>query len=258
MAGVAPLYPRFDSLGLLASSLVDIEKVAGLLLGQNALHDSSQSAARDAARDAVHRIAVLDDAALADVQTEVTTGYRHCVALLQALPEVEICEGPKIGWTAMARAAFWEVAHEFAARSAGRMPGYHALQDIEGELARVLAKAVSRPETMLADGRVLIQQSASRLQYCLQEAEAVLTPTCAQSAPFVHEDPVNHIAAFTAPANAAGLPAVAWSQRLTTGRTMSLQLIGRYGDDLKLLQLAARVQRRLDREQRSYPAASPH
>jgi Asp-tRNA(Asn)/Glu-tRNA(Gln) amidotransferase A subunit family amidase len=56
---------------------------------------------------------------------------------------------------------------------------------------------------------------------------------------------VSHIAAFTAPANAAGLPAVVWSQRLATG-PLSLQLIGRYGDDLRLLGLASRVQRHLD------------
>jgi Asp-tRNA(Asn)/Glu-tRNA(Gln) amidotransferase A subunit family amidase len=57
---------------------------------------------------------------------------------------------------------------------------------------------------------------------------------------------VNHIAAFTAPANAAGLPAVVWTQRLAAGR-LSLQLIGRYGDDLRLLDLASRVQRHFDR-----------
>jgi len=260
MAGVAPLYPRFDSLGLLAPSLADIENVARLTLGDNAPPGASQSAVLDAGHDPARRIAVLDDAALADVQTEVATAYRHCVALLEESREIESRAAPRLDWTALAHAAFWEVAHEFAECSADASPGsrapgygapgygapgYRPLHDIDGELGRVLAKAASRPATKLADGRILIQQSASGLTRCLHEAEAVLTPTCPQSAPPVQENPVSHIAAFTAPANAAGLPAVVWSQRLATG-PLSLQLIGRYGDDLRLLGLASRVQRHLD------------
>jgi Asp-tRNA(Asn)/Glu-tRNA(Gln) amidotransferase A subunit family amidase len=270
MAGVAPLYPDFDSVGLLALSLSDIENVAGLLLEENAPPGHSQSAVHDAGLDPARRIAVLDDAALADVQAEVATGYRQCVSLLEESGWMQGCAAPQLDWAAMARAAFWEVAHEFAERSAGASPrhrasghgasgygapGYRPLHDIDGELGRVLAKAASRPASKLADGRILIEQSASRLKHCLQEAEAVLTPTCPQSAPSVHEDPVSHIAAFTAPANAAGLPAVAWSQRLASG-PLSLQLIGRYGDDLRLLGLASRVQRHLELISRTYTAGS--
>jgi aspartyl-tRNA(Asn)/glutamyl-tRNA(Gln) amidotransferase subunit A len=245
-AGVAPLYPNFDSVGLLAPSLADIAYVAELMLGQKTPHDTSPHAAQNAGHDAVSRIAVLDDAALAEVQTEVATGYRHCAALLHELLEGEIRCAPPLDWIAAARAAFWEVAHGFAQCSAGGTAGFHALHDIDGDLGRLLANAASRPAAALAAGRTLIQESASRLEHCLQDSEALLTPTCPQSAPSVHENPVNHIAAFTAPANAAGLPAVVWTQRLAAGR-LSLQLIGRYGDDLRLLDLASRVQRHFDR-----------
>jgi Asp-tRNA(Asn)/Glu-tRNA(Gln) amidotransferase A subunit family amidase len=260
MAGIAPLYPRFDSVGFLAASLADIVHVAAVMLGRNTPHGTARSAVGDAELNAVCRISVLDDAALDAVQMEVATGYRQCTLLLQELREIEICAAPPLDWTALARAAFWEVAHEFAECSAGAslgsgtaghraLPGYRSLLDIDGDLGRVLAKAISRPATKLADGRILIQHSASRLQHCLHGAEAVLTPTCPQNAPSVHEDPVNHIAAFTAPANAAGLPAVVWRQRLAAAGAQSLQLIGRHGDDLKLLDLALRVQRHLDRQQ---------
>ncbi len=237
-AGVAPLYPRFDSVGLLAASLTDIAHVAGLLLGE----DAPPGPARDAmpphtGQDAVRRIAVLDGTALLEVDTEVARRYRDCVALLEESSVIQSCAGPRLDWTAIARAAFWEVAHEFAQCSVG---------DIDGELGRVLAKAAARPAEKLGEGRTLIQESASRLNRCLHGAEAVLTPTCPQSAPSIDEDPVNHIAAFTAPANAAGLPAVAWTQRLAAGGTLSLQLIGRHGDDLRLIELASCVQRHLD------------
>ena len=74
----------------------------------------------------------------------------------------------------------------------------------------------------------------------------MLTPACPQGAPRIAEDPPNTVAAFVAPANLAGLPAVAWTQRLGPELEVSLQLIGRSGEDLRLLGLASRVQRLLD------------
>ena len=266
-AGVAPLYPRFDSVGLLAASLTDIAYAAVLLLGEEVPPQFARDAVPHAGHDAVRRIAVLDDTALLEVDAEVAGRYRDCVALLAQARHIDRCAAPWLEWTAMARAAFWEVAHDFARCSTGAGApgygapgygapgygapgygalGYRALYDIEGELGRLLATAATRPAGKLADGRTLIQQSVSRLTRCLDDAEAVLTPTCPQSAPSVHEDPVNHIAAFTAPANAAGLPAVAWTQRIAAGGTLSLQLIGRPGADLRLIELASCVQRHLD------------
>jgi Asp-tRNA(Asn)/Glu-tRNA(Gln) amidotransferase A subunit family amidase len=255
-AGVAPLYPRFDSVGLLAASLTDIA-YAAVLLGEEVPPQSARDAVPHAGHDAVRRIAVLDDTALLEVDAEVAGRYRDCVALLAQARHIDRCAAPLLEWTAMARAAFWEVAHDFALCSTGAGAagygapgfgalGYRALYDIEGELGRLLATAATRPAGKLADGTTLIQQSVSRLTRCLDDAEAVLTPTCPQSAPSVHEDPVNHIAAFTAPANAAGLPAVAWTQRIAAGGTLSLQLIGRPGADLRLIELASCVQRHLD------------
>jgi len=236
-AGVAPLYPRFDSVGLLAASLADVAYVASLLLGENVPLEFARDAVPQAGHDSVRHIAVLDDTALLEVDTEVARRYRDCVALLAQARNIDSRAAPRLEWTAMARAAFWEVAHDFAQRSIG---------DIEGDLGRLLAKAESRSAGKLADGQGLIQESASRLNHCLHEVEAVLTPTCPQNAPSFHEAPVNHIAAFTAPANAAGLPAIAWSQRLATGGTLSLQLIGRHGDDLRLIELALYVRRALE------------
>ena len=239
MLGVAPLFPRFDSVGLLAATVADVAHVARLLLGDDASHARSLSAA--------YRVAVLDDAALAGVATEVARGHRHCVALLQESLELTGGAAPAIDWTATARAAFWEVAHDFAEQSAGRTPGYHALDDIEGELRGLLSRAAGRPAAQLAAGRALREGSVAKLEHCLRHADALLTPTCPQSAPRIEEDPAQNIAAFTAPANVAGLPAVAWTQRLGAESTVSLQLIGRFGEDIRLLELASQVQRILDR-----------
>jgi aspartyl-tRNA(Asn)/glutamyl-tRNA(Gln) amidotransferase subunit A len=238
-AGVAPLYPHFDTVGLLARSLSDIARVARLLLGEDPSHRTWRGASR---------VTVLDDAALADVEPGVARDYRRCVELLRRSPELHCRAAPTIDWTATARAALWEVAHGFATRSATLTPGYRSLDDIEGELGRFLSRAANLPATKLATGLALLDHAALTLKRTLRQADAVLTPTCPQRAPRLHEELAKNIAAFVAPANVAGLPAVAWTQRLGDADTLCLQLIGRVGEDLRLLHLASGVQRLLDRE----------
>ncbi len=236
--GVAPLCPRFDSLGLLARSLADMTEVAELLFEPDAAPAGTEHGAL--------RLRVLDDAALTDVAADVAAGYRGCLRLLRESAECRGRAAPQIEWTATARAALWEVAHEFAERSVRALPGYHALHDIDGALGGLLARAASLPAARRANGRTLIERSSARLRHCLLAADAVLTPACPQGAPRIAEDPPNTVAAFVAPANLAGLPAVAWTQRLGPELEVSLQLIGRSGEDLRLLGLASRVQRLLD------------
>jgi aspartyl-tRNA(Asn)/glutamyl-tRNA(Gln) amidotransferase subunit A len=238
MAGVAPLYPRYDSLGLLAGSLADAAQVAGLLL------DEAPAPGPVQAGDL--RLGVLDEAALAGVEGAVADAYRDCLRLLEDSGAERRFTVPQIPWSATARAALWEVAHDFAERSARELPGYPGLNDIDGALGALLARAAGRSATRLADGRALLEDSHARMRLALIEADAVLTPTCPQQAPRVAEDPANDVAAFVAPANLAGLPAVAWTQRFGADRSVSLQLIGRAGEDIRLLALAARIERLLE------------
>jgi aspartyl-tRNA(Asn)/glutamyl-tRNA(Gln) amidotransferase subunit A len=252
MAGVAPLCPRFDSVGLLTGSLEDATRVMAALFGPAAQHRSTQHRwtqhrSTRGSRQRVLHLGMLDDAALIGVEAHVAHAYRRCVGLLERWDQCHGSRVPPIDWSANARAAFWEVAHEFAQRSAGSMPGYRPLDDIEGDLGGLLARATALPATRLASGRAIIEESRARLRHSLLEAHAVLTPTCPQSAPRLTEDPAQNVAAFVAPANLAGLPAVAWTQRLEGDLSLSLQLIGRSGEDLRLLATAARVQRQLDR-----------
>jgi Asp-tRNA(Asn)/Glu-tRNA(Gln) amidotransferase A subunit family amidase len=241
-AGVAPLCPRFDSVGLLAGSLTDITLVTEALFGQGAQDRSPGGTPGPGLR-----LAVLDDTALGDVANDVADGYRRCVGLLRVADDFHGSHAPRMDWSATARAGLWKVAHDFALRSAGGMPGYHALADIDGELGRLLARAAALPATHLAAGEALIAESSSQLRQSLIEADAVLTPTCPQGAPRMDEELAKNVAAFVAPANLAGLPAVAWTQRLGAELSLSLQLIGRPGGDVQVLALATRVQRLLDR-----------
>jgi Asp-tRNA(Asn)/Glu-tRNA(Gln) amidotransferase A subunit family amidase len=237
--GVAPLYPRFDSVGLLAGSLADIAQVARPLLAEDQAHRTSRTGALT--------VGVLDDPALVDVESGVARDYRCCVELLRGSHEYHVSPVPPIDWTGTARAALWEVAHGFAIRCSAAAPGFHPLGDIEGELGRLLERAANLPAKRLAAGLALLDESAFRLNLILRQTDALLTPTCPRSPPRIHEELPKNLAAFVAPANVAGLPAVAWTQRLGAADTVSLQLIGRHGEDLRLLDLASTVQRLLDR-----------
>jgi aspartyl-tRNA(Asn)/glutamyl-tRNA(Gln) amidotransferase subunit A len=256
IAGVTPLYPRYDSVGLLAATLADLIEAAEPLLGEAASRHAPQiegaspiGSVSRIDRGALHgalQLSFLGDAALATVESDVARDYRRCVELLRASHGIHACAAPLIDWRATAGAALWEVAHEFAERSAGGVPGYHSVEDIDGELRRFLTRAAMLPLQQLSSGRSLLLSASVNLRQCLQTADAVLTPTCPHGAPRIDEELPKQIAAFVAPANVAGLPAVAWPQRLAD-HTVSLQLIGRFGDDLQLLRLASQLQQILDR-----------
>jgi aspartyl-tRNA(Asn)/glutamyl-tRNA(Gln) amidotransferase subunit A len=248
VVGVAPLYPRFDSLGLLARSVADVALVTAALLGPDSLPGpDAQDRAFDGTCSGVLGLRVLDEAALTDVAADVADAYRRCVGLLRRSDQCHVSPAPRIDWSATAGAALWEVAHEFSERSNSGSPGYRALDDIDGELGRLLARAAALPAERLATGRALLESSCARLRQSVLEADALLTPTCPQNAPRSDETLAKNVAAFVAPANGAGLPAVCWTQRLGNEGSLSLQLIGHRGEDLRLLALAAQVQHVLDR-----------
>jgi aspartyl-tRNA(Asn)/glutamyl-tRNA(Gln) amidotransferase subunit A len=239
-AGVAPLYPQFDTVGLLGASLADIAHVfSALVHGGVPAHPVP-------AAGGVQRLACLDDAALEQVQPRAADDYRCCVDALRDVAEFQLTATPAIDFAAVARAAMWEVAREFAARSASAVPGYPAWSHLGSALRALLDRALLRPAARLAGGRCELRGAAARLDECLSATPAILTPTCPVAAPGIDEDLPNSVAAFVAPANVAGLPAVCWPQALPERRTLSLQLIGRRGGDGALLDLACRVQRVLD------------
>jgi aspartyl-tRNA(Asn)/glutamyl-tRNA(Gln) amidotransferase subunit A len=236
--GVTPLYPRFDTIGLLGRSLGDLQTAAIPLLGGRTL-------LADPPAHAV-TLAVLDDAALLAVDPAMAYAYRRCVQILRTTPDCRVLQAVAIDWAGTAHAALWEIAHHFATLSSRAARGYPALDDLDAGLRRFLDRAMGRAPDELAAGRRLLSTTGTRLSDCVETA-ALLTPTCPLPAPPADADLPRNIAAFVAPANVAGLPAVAWPQDVRGTTPLSLQLIGRIGDDLRVLGLAAWLQHRLDR-----------
>lgn len=242
--GVAPLYPSFDTVGLIAGSLRDIESSC-MALGIGATEAAAATTAgatTAGAPTAKPRILVLADALLENVDAEVVAHYRHCRDLLRGNDQVSVQEFPAFDFMTVARAAFWEVSRHFAARI-----GFQAGADVAPPaalgraLSRLLTRASTLPASKLDAGRRLLDAARPHFTECCAGADALLTPTCPTRAIVAADEVPKSLAAFVVPANLAGLPAVCWPQQ-APGGTSSLQLIGPVGGDRRLIALARRVE----------------
>jgi aspartyl-tRNA(Asn)/glutamyl-tRNA(Gln) amidotransferase subunit A len=232
--GVAPLYPAFDTVGLMAGSLRDIE-LAWTALGI--------AARRSRPIRAVARVMLLEPSALAQIDADVAADYRRCCDLLRRSTTLQLCEFPALDFVAVSRAALWEIASDFAARIGYRAPEFSARREPLGhELDRLLERASTRPLAMLDAGRASLRDAGQRILAALADADALLTPTCSAAAIGAAADLPRALSAFVVPANLAGLPAICWPQALGAGATTSLQLIGRRGCDRELIELAGGLQ----------------
>jgi aspartyl-tRNA(Asn)/glutamyl-tRNA(Gln) amidotransferase subunit A len=228
--GVVPLHEDFDAVGLLSRSLEDAESTAAALMGG--------SVPRPATRADTLRLWVLSEAALADAGDVRADDYRRVVDILRDSGGVLLRECPPFDHAKMARAALWEVASTFARKSNLNAESVAMLGE---ELRALLNRAGTLTEDALQSGRALLGAAASFMRTLLAEAEGLLTPTCPVDGVDALQALPKSIAAYVAPANVAGLPAVAWPQRLDSRRVLSLQIIGRAGEDFSMLKYAARV-----------------
>jgi aspartyl-tRNA(Asn)/glutamyl-tRNA(Gln) amidotransferase subunit A len=232
--GVAPLYPAFDTLGLITRTLDDAHYAAAALL--NVERRSTAPAARDL------QLAFLPEAALIDTDRALAEDYRRVLHVLHGSPGVQLLEFPAFDFSAVSRAALWEVAAAFAENS---WPVRIGGATMGSELSQLLDRARSMPAKKLDAGRELLRAAANFLRSSLDGCDGVLTPTCPVEAIDADAPVPKSIANFVAAANVAGLPAVSWPLSSGGGRSTSLQLIGRAGTDFHLLSCADKLQKML-------------
>lgn len=231
VAGVAPLYEAFDTLGLLANSLDDIEAAFAVLSGAP---PGSRAAAPRASR-----VACLDATALSAVEPGIASAYLEAVAGLRRAGNIELTLFPRLDFAAVARAAFREVARAFADRLAASAHG--GSDQLGAELREVLRWAGELPAIKLAAGRKLLRDAQAQFSLALNTCDAVLTPTCPVAAIDAAARVPSAIADFVAVANVTGSPAVCWPVTVA-GAEFSLQLMATAGSDRKLLRVARDVQ----------------
>jgi aspartyl-tRNA(Asn)/glutamyl-tRNA(Gln) amidotransferase subunit A len=237
--GVVPLHPAFDTLGLLTGNLQD-----ALLAARALLPVDDAAPPVDAPPPAPLRLLHLSDAALGGTDSGVADDYRHMLELLRRSAAVRLLPCPAVDFAALSRAALWEVASGFARGWDPRRPGIPPGE----ELLPLLQRARGMPESELAAGRVLLGAAAGQLLAALAGADALFTPACPVADIGRESRLPKSIAWFVAPANVAGLPAVAWAQRAGGRRPSSLQLMAAPGHDIALLRAALELQRMLDVE----------
>ncbi len=246
MEGVAPLYSAFDTVGLITASLCDMQRACSALgIGAGFPGPAPETS----------RIRLLGDSALAGVDANVAADYRRCCDALRRSAGVrssgfEVCANRfmALDFTAVSRAALWEVSSDFAARIGFQDPKFAARRGTLGqELRRLLERAAALPAAKLEAGRALLRDARRSLSTCFTEADALLTPTCPTDAVGAAAELPRGLSAFVVPANLAGLPAVSWPQAVAPGKTTSLQLIGRANGDRALIALAVRLQTLLGR-----------
>jgi aspartyl-tRNA(Asn)/glutamyl-tRNA(Gln) amidotransferase subunit A len=237
MAGVAPLYPRFDSVGIMAQSIDDVQRAYEVLRDQPETTPSSSQTLR---------LLYVSDSALTFVDTALADTYRHCVSCLTALPWIQLTPLPEIDFVAVARAALWEVASSFATAALAKAASSSFA--LGKELQKLLDYARAMPDSKLQTGRQLLHETAQQIHASLGAADALLTPTCPVDSVAADSELPRSISAFVTIANITGLPAIAWPQPVASSAaisTMSLQLIGHANQDGALLQLARTTQRLL-------------
>jgi Asp-tRNA(Asn)/Glu-tRNA(Gln) amidotransferase A subunit family amidase len=239
--GVAPLYPDFDTVGLMAGSLGDIE-LANAALGIGARPPRPAPT--------VPRVLLLKPSALEEIEAGVAADYRRCCDLLRRSTALQLGEFPDMNFVAVSRAALWEIASDFAARIGYRAPEFTARRGRLGlELGRLLERASTLPTAKLDRGRASLHDARQRIISALADVDALLTPTCSSAAIDASAELPRALSAFVVPANVAGLPAICWPQALPGGATTSLQLIGQAGCDRQLIELAGGIRKRLEPNQ---------
>ena len=246
--GVAPLYPPFDTVGLLAGSLRDIG------LAYRALGGLRVEAGRPEVSADPPDIMLLAESSLAGVEPEVAAHYRRCGGLLRQSPHVRVNELPPWDFAALSRAALWRVAGDFAARLGFTSRAFGAQRARLGrEIHRLLERAAALPASTFVEGDRIIDQMRGDLLAHSLKADGLLTPTCPTRAIRVTAELPRTLTSFVVPANVAGLPAVSWPQPLAApgvelAASCSLQLIGRAGCDAQLIDLAGALQTLLGSE----------
>jgi aspartyl-tRNA(Asn)/glutamyl-tRNA(Gln) amidotransferase subunit A len=225
-AGVQPLMPQFDRVGVLARSVAVAARVASL-----AAASRLEARKRGAARTG------WIPQTCAGVIAPIGEALERAAQRLEARQ----IASPRFEWGALRRAALLLTEREGAGV-------YAALLDdpssaISAELRAALAYGRAAGADRLARASALVAEARLWLAEVLRACDVLLLPTTPQTA-FAFDDPTPPSQAdFTAPASVAALPAISVPAGAAGGLPFGLQLVGR--DDAALLGVAARLEQAL-------------
>lgn len=226
--GLIPLSPALDCIGPMTRHIDD----CGLLLGVLA----SPLPART-----LPRIAVPEWAHSTDLDPAVAAAFRLAASLLKGLGHTIEPRRLEADHAGLRLAAFTQAVDGLRDLLGGPLSFRQA--DLSPRLQGWLEIAATISPAVRAQGARLIDDAGSGVRSMLRVADAILLPTTPTAPPAAGEEPPDTLGDFTCLASLAGLPAAAIAAGWTAdGLPVGVQLIGRAGEDLALIKLAAALE----------------
>jgi len=243
--GLVPVSRRLDGVGPLARSAADLRRLSALLIG----HDPDCPASRRIALAPMDAHAIdfgVPDTASLGLTAEVAAAFQIACARiaasrhrLRALPAPDPPPGElrRAGLLVCEAGMLVELAADWRDRRETFSPG----------LARMLAWAETKSAVDNAAADRQLDRATLQLEHWLAQCELVLWPTTPQQS-FAFGSPVPTTQAdLTCYANMAGAPALSLPLPMSAGELpVGLQLIGRPGEELKLIAVGERLARLLE------------
>ncbi len=250
--GVVPLSYRLDHAGPLTRSVADAALILGVLAGFDGRCPESRrgpggyGVPKSGRLDGV-RLGIIDKFATEPTEPAVAAAFREALDQFSRLgAEISTVAMPSYDMLRGRRALFVRVEVE-AAFVHG--PLYRKEpQRFSAEMRSYLEYGAKVPATQLIDVDRRIDVAAFELARCLEEVDAIVSPTTPQAAPKFGGTAPDSAGAFCSPANFLGCPAISVPMgRSELGLPLGLQVIGAMHQDARVLQIAA-----------SYEAAARH
>jgi len=243
--GVVPLSYRLDHVGPIARSVADTAVMLEAMAGFDPLCPESRRS--PAARyetsgmrrlDGV-RLGVVDNFAAEPVEPAVTTAFHAALDLLRCLgAEIVTVHWASYDVVQARRAGFLRVEAE-AAVLQGSLYAKEPRR-FSATLRSYLDYGARLPASRLIAVDRCIDMAAFELRRCLDDVDAIVSPTTPQAAPSFDETPPDDAGAFCIAANFAGCPAVSVPMGVNElGLPLGLQVITAANSDLRALEIAA-------------------
>ena len=230
--GLIPLVPRWDVIGPLGRSAADCAALFAVLA------DGQPS-------PAIARVALLSGWRGAEVDPAVDAAVRLSASLLEGLGIEVRSRHAAIDFDRLRLAGFLEAS--IGARDAFGAAAEQEPSGFSPAFLIYLRFAGDIDPSARAQGLKAIETAATEVRALLRMADAILLPATPQAAfPHGEHGPAT-LADFTSLASFAGLPALVVPAGWTAdGLPLGVQLIGRDGGELALLDLGARLEAALN------------
>jgi len=242
--GVVPLSYRLDHAGPLTRSVADAAVMLDVLAGFDSGCPESRrgpggyDVPKSGRLDGV-RLGVIGKYSTESTEPAIAAAFRAALDQLSGLgAEIRTVEMPSYDMLQGRRAAFVRVEVE-AAFVHG--PLYRKQPErFSPEMRSYLDYGAKASATQLIGADRRIDVAAFELARCLEEVDAIVSPTTPQAAPAFGGPAPDSAGAFCSPANFSGSPAISVPMgRNELGLPLGLQVIGAMHQDARVLQIAA-------------------